>query len=102
MRLIDADKLNAVLQNLAGHLAENGDALLAACLIQAQEVVDAQRTVEAEPVVRAKWVVKFDGPYGKRRTYCSNCQKRSGIGGTKQEPPRCPHCGAWMEKEATP
>ena len=62
------------------------------------DLIASLPAVEAEPVVRAKWVVKFDGPYGKRRTYCSNCQKRSGIGGTKQEPPRCPHCGAWMEK----
>lgn len=49
MRLIDADKLSAVLQNMAGHLAENGDTLLAACLIYVQEVVDAQKTVEVTP-----------------------------------------------------
>lgn len=51
-RLIDANKLNAVLQNIAEHLTENGDALIAACLIQCQEVVERQRTLDAVEVVR--------------------------------------------------
>ena len=50
VRLIDAEKLNAVLQNQAEHLTENGDAVLAACLIVCQETVERQPTIEATPI----------------------------------------------------
>lgn len=50
-RPIDANKLKAVLQNMAEHLTENGDALIASCLLYCQEVVDQQRTMDAVPVV---------------------------------------------------
>ena len=46
-----------------------------------------------------RWVKRFDGPYGRGRTYCSACGKHSGIGGIKQTPPYCPNCGAKMEVE---
>lgn len=53
-RPIDANKLKAVLQNMAEHLTENGDALIASCLLYCQEVVDQQRTMDAVPVVRCR------------------------------------------------
>ena len=59
-RLIDANKLNAVLQNIAGHLAENGDAMLAACIVHCQDIVENQRTVDAVEVVRCKDCTYYD------------------------------------------
>ena len=43
-----------------------------------------------------EWIVKYDGQYGRRRTYCSVCGQRSGIGGIEknQAKPYCPNCGA--------
>ena len=43
-----------------------------------------------------EWIVKYDGQYGRRRTYCSVCGKRSGIGGieSNQMKPYCPNCGS--------
>lgn len=46
------------------------------------------------PVVHGEWIVRFDGKYNQRRTYCPSCGKHSGIGGNKQKPPYCPNCGA--------
>ena len=51
----------------------------------------------------AFWIVRFDGPYNRRRCYCSHCGKHNGVGGIaqNQEKPYCPNCGAKMdEKEA--
>lgn len=51
------------------------------------------------PVVHAHWVVRFDGPYKRRRCYCSHCGKHNGVGGIaqNQEKPYCPYCGARMD-----
>lgn len=45
-----------------------------------------------------KWIVRFDGPYNRRRCYCSHCGKHNGVGGIaqNQEKPYCPNCGAKM------
>lgn len=58
------------------------------------EQIDAAPTIPRDCQPTGKWVVRFDGPYGRRRTYCTNCGKHSGIGGIKQMPPFCPNCGA--------
>lgn len=52
---------------------------------------------DVAPVVHGEWIVRFDGRYSQRRTYCSVCGKHSGIGGNKQESSYCPNCGAKME-----
>lgn len=89
MRLIDADALE---KNLSNDLPYKGS--VKRVLIQAP-------TVEAEPVRHGKWIFKNDGAYGKRRAYCSVCEKRSGIGGIieNQMKPYCPNCGAKMDCE---
>lgn len=53
---------------------------------------------DVAPVVHAHWKVRFDNPYRRRRCYCSNCKKHSGIGGNSQEKPYCPNCGAKMDR----
>lgn len=54
---------------------------------------------DVAPVVHAHWVVRFDGPYKRRRCYCSHCGKHNGVGGIvqNQEKPYCPNCGAKMD-----
>lgn len=59
---------------------------------------------DVAPVVHGRWIFRFDGPYGRRRCYCSNCGEHNGIGGIakNQEKMYCPNCGAKMDKkEAT-
>lgn len=54
---------------------------------------------DVAPVVHGHWVVRFDGPYKRRRCYCSHCGKHNGVGGIaqNQEKPYCPNCGARMD-----
>ena len=103
MRLINANLLKAVLQNMAEHLTENGDALIASCLLYCQEVVDQQRTVEAAPVVHGWWkgyihsaLVRWkDGEpvWADRNVYrCSRCDF-----GTIAKHNYCSRCGAKMD-----
>lgn len=51
-------------------------------------------------VMHGKWIVRFDGPYKRRRCYCSNCGMHNGIGGIakNQEKPFCPNCGAKIDR----
>lgn len=54
---------------------------------------------DVAPVVHGRWVVRFDGPYKRRRCYCSHCNKHNGVGGIaqNQDKPYCPNCGAKMD-----
>lgn len=54
---------------------------------------------DVAPVVHGKWIVRFDGPYNRRRCYCSHCGRHNGVGGIaqNQEKPYCPNCGAKMD-----
>lgn len=56
----------------------------------------------AAPVVHGRWIARYDGPYMRRRCYCSKCGEHSGIGGIpkNQEKPYCPNCGAKMDGES--
>ena len=92
-RLIDAEKLNAVLQNQAEHLTENGDAILAACLIVCQETVERQPTIEAAPVVHGRWI---ELPSMAPEYQCSECEQ-SYEWWEPSEAHYCPSCGAVME-----
>lgn len=57
---------------------------------------------DVAPVVHGRWVVRFDGPYQRRRCYCSHCGKHNGVGGIAQNQtkPYCPNCGARMDGES--
>lgn len=54
---------------------------------------------DVAPVIHGRWIVRFDGPYNRRRCYCSHCGKHNGVGGIakNQEKPYCPHCSAKMD-----
>lgn len=54
---------------------------------------------DVAPVVYGEWMVRFNGPYKRRRCYCSHCGKHNGVGGIaqNQEKPYCPNCGAMMD-----
>lgn len=65
----------------------------------AEQLLDEIPAADVAPVVHGRWVVRFDGPYKRRRCYCSHCGKHSGVGGIaqNQEKPYCPNCGAKMD-----
>ena len=69
------------------------------CLRDCKEAIGSIPAADVAPVVHGRWVVRFDGPYKRRRCYCSHCGKHNGIGGIakNQEKPYCPNCGAMMD-----
>ena len=62
-------------------------------------MIDDAPAADVAPVVHGRWIVRFDGPYNRRRCYCSHCEKNNGVGGIakNQEKPYCPNCGAKMD-----
>lgn len=54
-RLIDANKAQAVLVNMAEHLLEAGNPEMAGAVGYAAEVIGKQKTVDAVEVVHAHW-----------------------------------------------
>lgn len=54
MRLIDADKFDAVMGNIFDHLYESGKADLAGTLAAFMDMVKRQPTIDAVPVVRCR------------------------------------------------
>lgn len=70
-----------------------------ATMADAKRVLADMPAADVAPVVHGSWIVRFDGPYNRRRCYCSNCKRHNGIGGIakNQEKPYCPNCGAKMD-----
>lgn len=68
-------------------------------VFKAKEAVHRLPVADVAPVVHGRWVVRFDGPYKRRRCYCSHCGKHNGVGGIaqNQEKPYCPNCGEKMD-----
>ena len=66
---------------------------------KAAQMLEKLPAADVAPVVHGKWIVRFDGPYKRRRCYCSHCGKHNGVGGIakNQEKPYCPNCGAKMD-----
>lgn len=66
----------------------------------AEQLLDEIPVADVALVVHGRWVVRFDGPYKRRRCYCSHCGKHNGVGGIaqNQEKPYCPNCGAKMNR----
>lgn len=58
-----------------------------------------EEDADVAPVMHGHWVVRFDGPYKRRRCYCSHCGKHNGVGGIAQNQEKlyCPNCGARMD-----
>ena len=71
-----------------------------ATMTDAKRQIADTRSADVAPVVHGKWIVRFDGPYNRRRCYCSHCGKHNGVGGIaqNQEKPYCPNCGAKMNR----
>lgn len=65
----------------------------------ALNAIKAIHAADVAPVVHGRWIVRFGGPYNRRRCYCSHCGKHNGVGGIakNQEKPYCPNCGAKMD-----
>lgn len=65
----------------------------------AEQLLDEIPVADVATVVHGRWAVRFDGPYKRRRCYCSHCGKHNGVGGIaqNQEKPYCPNCGAKMD-----
>lgn len=61
-RLIDGDKAQAVLMNIAEHLAEVGNTELAGALGAAVEIIGKQRTVPAVEVIHCRDCKHYDNP----------------------------------------
>ena len=49
-----------------------------------RDLINAIPAADVAPVVYGKWIVRFDGPYNRRRCYCSHCGKHNGVGGIAQ------------------
>lgn len=61
-----------------------------------------EEDADVAPVMHGHWVVRFDGPYKRRRCYCSHCGKHNGVGGIAQNQEKlyCPNCGARMDGDS--
>lgn len=96
---IDREALRKVLENWRDAHVDVDDEQGCGLLEDVIWEVDAQPAADVAPVVHGKWIVRFDGPYKRRRCYCSHCGKHNGVGGIakNQEKPYCPNCGAKMD-----
>ena len=100
-RLIDANKAQAVLMNMAEHLQEAGNPEMAGAVGYAAEVIGKQPTVDAVEVVHGRWAEKIkDERFGEEwdeiALYeCSVCKSEfvEGMGAWRY----CPNCGAKMD-----
>ena len=89
-RLIDANKLTAVMKNLADHVAETHK-VIAATMYTAIDIVAEQKTVEAVEVVHGRW--RFCGSDKWNDAYvCTECGKIA-----MDDYNYCPNCGAKMD-----
>ncbi len=95
VRLIDANKAQAVLVNMAEHLLEAGNPEMAGAVGYAAEVIGKQKTVDAVEVVHGRWLSYLDGEHIMPDVYfkCSKCGSR----GHQQRWRYCPSCGAKMD-----
>lgn len=102
-RLIDANKAQAVLVNMAEHLMEAGNPEMAGAVGYAADVIGKQKTVDAVEVVHGRWL--FDSGSGKY--FCSACDENAlsfkkdtfGFGEVREVclSDYCPSCGAKMD-----
>ena len=92
-RLIDANKAQKVLVNMAEHLIEAGNPEMAGAVGYAAEVIGKQHTVDAVEVVHGRWINPYINRYGHPCHCCSEC----GFKASYQDKNYCPNCGAKMD-----
>ena len=104
-RLIDGNKAQAVLTNIAEHLLEAGNPEMAGAVGYAAEVIGNQKEVDAVVVVHGQWNAEKD-EYEICATdfTCSNCKETFCSGEIDDEDfillmKYCPNCGAKMDRE---
>jgi hypothetical protein len=96
-RLIDGNKAQAVLVNMAEHLMEAGNPEMAGAVGYAAEVIGKQRAVDAVEVVHGRWEqIGYDKAMD--RITCSCCLEYWNIEDNDTETFNyCPNCGAKMD-----
>lgn len=103
MRLIDVDSTLYDLETWFDNLYMDGmkgtPRPMELSFSDAAEFINCQPIVDAVPVVHARWIDRPSGRYGQRQSWCSNCDKPSGIGGIESNRHKqyCPNCGARMD-----
>lgn len=102
-RLIDANKAQAVLLNMAEHLVEAGNPEMGGAVGYAAEVIGKQKTVDAVEVVHGRWIpLEYDGYADGNPVWdlweCSECREEHS-GDEDTLTPYCPNCGAKMDGE---
>ena len=104
VRLIDGNKAEAVLRNIADHLREAGNTDLYPATYAAADVIKQQRTIDPESLrPKGRWIVIDDDyewnpdiedeEYVVLECQCSECGERT----KKDRPNYCDNCGAKME-----
>lgn len=93
-RLIDGNKAQAVLVNMAEHLLEAGNPEMAGAVGYAAEVIGKQKNVEGVEVVHGRWIGEVGGYMWRQ-----NCSICNGPVYNKMKPyyNYCPYCGAKMD-----
>ena len=108
VRLIDGNKAEAVLRNIADHLKEAGNTDLYPATYAAADVIKQQRTVDPESLrPNGRWVdPKWNDMWQSMIATCSHCLERGEVRVRTNEhgmkvinSPSCPNCGADMRGE---
>ena len=90
-RLIDGNKAQAVLVNMAEHLLEAGNPEMAGAVGYAAEIIGKQKVVDAVEIVHGRWI--FGTANHREYMKCSVCLKSQTPTGVFTY---CPNCGAKM------
>lgn len=92
MRLIDADKLDEVLESFEKKYNQTFFRISAGAVKWIRTVVYAMPTIEAEPVRNGRWIWNIE----KTKPFCSECLEEPYRKSNKKLPNFCPYCGANM------
>lgn len=96
VRLIDGNKAEAVLRNIADHLKEAGNTDLYPATYAAADVIKQQRTIDPESLrPKGRWV----SDEGDVLFHCSECETEISTSWDYDDLHwnYCPNCGAKME-----
>lgn len=96
VRLIDGNKAEAVLRNIADHLKEAENTDLWPATYAAADVIKHQPTIDPESLgAKGRWIYKWDAERDPKKLFvrivCSECNLHTG-----QKSNYCPNCGAKM------
>ena len=101
VRLIDGNKAEAVLRNIADHLREAGNTDLYPATCAAADVIKQQRTIDPESLrPKGRWEKHWcdNDLIGHMYEVCPNCRSCEILDTEKfWDSNFCPNCGAQME-----